>query len=49
MVVACADAGPEPIGACSRGCAVEGEQLDDEEVDLGKAIALLCVATRNTL
>ncbi len=48
-VFACADAGAEPIGACSRGCAVEGEQLDDEEVDLARAIGLLCVATRNTL
>lgn len=48
-VFACADGGAVPVAVCARGCVVDREELDDEEVDVRAAKLLLCVATRQTL
>lgn len=42
VVFACPGTEGVPVSVCSAGCVEEGETLDDVEVDIAKATALLC-------
>lgn len=48
VVYACAAGGGVPVATCVHGCVVEGDSVDDEEIDVTRARALMCLrhATR---
>ena len=49
VVMACAQGAAEPVSRCGAGCFLEGEELDDDQVDIQIASGLLCKARRETV
>lgn len=49
VVFACSTGGAEPVARCDQGCFAQGEELEDDDVDIRAAAALLCVAHRDAL
>lgn len=42
VVYACAASGGVPVATCAHGCVVEGDSVDDDEIDVARARALMC-------